>query len=59
MIKIHEWRFTLKKIKAEVWNRVCGYFRPVDNWNIAKQKEFKDRKTFKIKEEDEKKEVCD
>lgn len=32
---------------CEVWTRVMGYFRPVDNWNIGKQQEFKDRQNFK------------
>lgn len=35
--------------KTEVFSRVCGYFRPVANWNRGKQQEFKERKTFKIK----------
>lgn len=34
--------------KTEVYSRVCGYFRPVSNWNKGKKEEFKDRKTFKI-----------
>lgn len=33
--------------KCEVYSRVCGYFRPVSNWNHGKKEEFKDRKTFK------------
>ena len=34
--------------KTEVYSRVCGYFRPVSNWNKGKQEEFKERKLFKI-----------
>ena len=34
--------------KCEVYSRVCGYFRPVANWNKGKKEEFKDRKTFKV-----------
>ena len=34
--------------KTEVYSRVCGYFRPVANWNKGKREEFKDRKTFKV-----------
>ena len=32
------------------WNkgRVCGYFRPVSNWNKGKKEEFKERKTYKV-----------
>jgi ribonucleoside-triphosphate reductase len=33
---------------CEIFSRVNGYMRPVNNWNDAKQEEFKDRKTFKI-----------
>lgn len=34
--------------KCEVYSRVCGYFRPVSNWNKGKKEEFKDRKLFEI-----------
>ncbi len=32
--------------KCEVYSRVVGYLRPVDQWNDGKQSEFKIRKTF-------------
>jgi anaerobic ribonucleoside-triphosphate reductase len=32
--------------KTEIYSRVCGYFRPVNNWNKGKKEEFKDRKTY-------------
>ena len=32
--------------KTEVYSRVCGYFRPVANWNHGKKEEFKDRKAY-------------
>ena len=35
--------------KTEVYSRVCGYFRPVANWNQGKKAEFKERKTYKVK----------
>ncbi|MFA7230140.1 MAG: anaerobic ribonucleoside-triphosphate reductase [Victivallaceae bacterium] len=34
--------------KTEVYSRVCGYFRPVSNWNKGKKEEFKDRKTYAV-----------
>lgn len=34
--------------KTEVYSRVCGYFRPVSNWNVGKKQEFKDRKKFAV-----------
>jgi ribonucleoside-triphosphate reductase len=33
-------------MKTEVYSRVCGYHRPVSNWNQGKKEEFKDRKEF-------------
>ena len=38
----------IKGEKCEVYSRVVGYLRPVEQWNDGKQKEFKQRKTFKI-----------
>jgi anaerobic ribonucleoside-triphosphate reductase len=35
-------------IKPEIYSRVVGYFRPVQNWNIGKKQEFKERKPVKI-----------
>lgn len=42
----------LKGTPCEVFSRVCGYLRPVQNWNKGKQEEFGLRKTCKA-------EVCD
>lgn len=39
----------LKQVKGtetEVYTRIVGYFRAVDNWNRGKKEEYKDRKTF-------------
>ena len=36
--------------KCEVYSRVCGYFRPVSNWNKGKKEEFKERRHFKVEE---------
>ena len=30
---------------AEVYSRITGYYRPVQNWNAGKTQEFKERKT--------------
>lgn len=38
----------VKIIKPEVYSRVVGYFRPVQNWNTGKKQEFKDRRVLKI-----------
>ena len=34
--------------ETEVWSRVVGFYRPVQNWNKGKQSEFSERKVFKI-----------
>ena len=34
--------------KAEIYSRITGYYRPVNNWNDGKAQEFKDRVTYKI-----------
>jgi ribonucleoside-triphosphate reductase (formate) len=36
-----------ERTKCEVYSRVCGYLRPVQQWNEGKQSEFDDRKLFK------------
>ncbi|MEM2321511.1 MAG: ribonucleoside triphosphate reductase [Candidatus Bathyarchaeia archaeon] len=33
-------------VRCEVYSRVVGYLRPVDQWNDGKQSEFRVRKTF-------------
>lgn len=37
------------RTRCEVYSRVVGYLRPIGQWNLGKQQEFKDRKNFKIK----------
>ena len=34
--------------RTEVYSRITGYYRPVQNWNEGKAKEFKDRKVYNI-----------
>ena len=34
--------------KTEVYSSVCGYHRPVGNWNKGKKEEFLDRKTYSL-----------
>ncbi len=34
--------------KTEVYSRITGYYRPVQNWNDGKCEEFKDRKVYDI-----------
>ena len=34
----------MQKMPCEVYSRVVGYFRPVDQWNKGKQEEFRQEK---------------
>ena len=34
--------------KTEVYSRITGYYRPVQNWNDGKTQEYKDRRTYDI-----------
>ncbi len=34
--------------KAEVYSRITGYYRPVQNWNDGKAQEYKERKLYDI-----------
>lgn len=36
--------------KTEVYSRITGYYRPVQNWNDGKTQEFKERKVYNIKD---------
>lgn len=38
------------KVQAEVYSRICGYFRPVNQWNKGKQEEFTERKYIETEE---------
>lgn len=33
---------------CEVYSRVVGYLRPVQQWNLGKKEEFKERKTYRL-----------
>ncbi len=37
--------------KTEVYSRITGYYRPVQNWNDGKIEEFRNRKEYVVKEE--------
>ena len=43
-------QFTCPKCggRTEVYSRITGYYRPVQNWNDGKAQEFKDRKVYDV-----------
>lgn len=36
------------KVQAEIYSRVAGYFRPVNQWNKGKQEEFSQRLEYSM-----------
>ena len=38
------------RVPCEVYSRVVGYLRPVQNWHRGKQQEFRERKVFRVPE---------
>ena len=49
-LSVNEAREEKRRIPTEQYSRVVGYLRPVSQWNIGKREEFRERKTYKIKE---------
>ncbi len=43
-----EYTCPICQTKTEVYSRITGYYRPVQNWNDGKSEEFKNRKTYDI-----------
>jgi len=37
------------KQPCEVYSRIVGYYRPLTQWNLGKQQEYKERKEFNLK----------
>ncbi len=36
------------KRRTEIYSRITGYYRPVQNWNVGKAEEFKERREYDI-----------
>ena len=43
----------VKAIKAEVYSRIVGYYRPVQDWNRGKKEEFSQREYIDLKADKE------
>lgn len=35
-----------ERTRCEVYSRIVGYMRPVEQWNDGKKEEFRNRETF-------------
>lgn len=40
----------IKAVKTEIYSRVVGYYRPVQDWHLGKQEEFSLRATLSEEE---------
>ena len=40
-----------KRVPCEVYSRIVGYLRPVQDWNRGKRQEFRDRRPYGVAEE--------
>jgi ribonucleoside-triphosphate reductase len=40
----------VKRTKCEIYSRVVGYIRPINQWNDGKRAEYDDRLTFQVAE---------
>lgn len=40
----------VRAVRAEVYSRVVGYYRPVQAWNEGKREEFNERKYLNTRE---------
>lgn len=41
------------RVPCEVYSRIVGYLRPVQNWHQGKQQEFRERKMFRVPVEED------
>lgn len=49
--KVNQLKQEMAEVKGtpcEVYSRVVGYLRPVQNWNKGKKEEYSQRKTFQV-----------
>lgn len=42
----------VKRVKCEVYSRIVGYLKPVQNWHDSKKQEFKERKYLKVENQE-------
>lgn len=47
-----EKKVKVRVIPCEIYSRIVGYYRPVQNWNIGKKQEFKERRYVRIRDFD-------
>jgi anaerobic ribonucleoside-triphosphate reductase len=46
--EVNEEERVVQVVKAEVYSRVVGYYRPIQDWNEGKREEFRDRRDLTV-----------
>ena len=41
-----------ERTRCEVYSRVVGYLRPINQWNYGKRQEFNDRQVFELQKKE-------
>jgi anaerobic ribonucleoside-triphosphate reductase len=49
--EVKEEEKVVQAVKAEVYSRVVGYYRPIQDWNEGKREEFRERSYLTVQEE--------
>jgi anaerobic ribonucleoside-triphosphate reductase len=49
--EVKEEEKVVQAVKAEVYSRVVGYYRPIQDWNEGKREEFRERRYLRTEEE--------
>ncbi|MCK4671886.1 MAG: hypothetical protein KAT47_05020 [Candidatus Aegiribacteria sp.] len=47
-------KIRIKAIRTEVYSRIVGYYRPVQNWNRGKREEFSQREYVTLEKSEQK-----
>ncbi len=47
-------KIRINAIRTEVYSRIVGYYRPVQNWNRGKREEFSQRKYITLTKSEQK-----
>ena len=42
-----------RRVVCEVYSRIVGYITPVGQWNRGKQREFADRKVYRVEDDEQ------
>ena len=42
-----------RRVACRVFSRVCGYLSAVEDWNRGKQREFADRKVYRVEDDEQ------